>query len=384
MGRQKPIAPSGSATTTNSTSAASTASTTTASPPQQHQQPFAAPPGAMPPNGGTASNVDMPKAVECASCGHLIRLGVSIASPDKVLVEGISFSVPVECPTCSRVTKIEHVGVKDVRTAPRVAHDEAPKVRVFEVTSGVEAHPSADLPVTEPGWKVIGGAAAVFFAPPQPGSLLTKSAPLLEGDRVIGWSGAAKDHDYSCPLSITVYAFAIHDPDDMWDVMCWETSSETSNRPSESVSVGPGYTLTGGGAEVHWEIGNLLTSCYPSGDGSWSASSKAHVHHDPSTLTVYAVGVAPKRGQPPLRIKIQQVSSNSDAANPSCIGWKAARAMQCEGGVVIGGGAQVNYSGPGCMLYCLRPLSNGFEGRAKDHGVVDSTSSINVFCISML
>ncbi|KAH3759441.1 hypothetical protein Pelo_8740 [Pelomyxa schiedti] len=386
MGGLKPLKTTASTngTTTTNTSASGTTLTTTSS---SQQQPFAAPPGTIPPPsaadpGTSARNVDMPKSVVCASCGHLILLGVSIASPDVILIEGISFSIPVECPTCARVTRIEHVGVSDVRTA-RVAYD-APKVKVFEVTSRVEAHPKADLSVTDPGWKVIGGAAAVFFSASQPGSLLTKSAPLLSGNRVIGWSGAAKDHDYSCPLSITVYAFAIHDPDDVWDVMCWNSSSARTSRPSATVSVGPGYTLTGGGAEVHWEIGNLLTSCCPSGDGSWSASAKDHNHHDPSTLTVYAIGVAPKRGQPPLRIKIQQAEGMCDAANPGNNGWKAGRVVQSEGGVVIGGGAQVNYQGPGCMLYCLRPMQHGFEARAKDHGVADHTSAITVFCISLL
>ena len=69
-------------------------------------------------------------------------------------------------------------------------------------------------------------------------------------------------------------------------------ASEVAAHPSRGVKVGDGFTMTGGGAIVHFSgYGNMLTASYPTDVQNWHAASKDHSKSNPSALTVYAIGL---------------------------------------------------------------------------------------------
>ena len=72
------------------------------------------------------------------------------------------------------------------------------------------------------------------------------------------------------------------------------SDSAQAPHPAADATLAPGFALTGGGAEVHFNgDGSLLWKLEPSTsqNPTFSAASKDHVHPDPSTLTAFALGI---------------------------------------------------------------------------------------------
>jgi hypothetical protein len=112
------------------------------------------------------------------------------------------------------------------------------------------------------------------------------------------WNAAAKDQVSSCLSTITAYALAINDPDDVWDVIVAYETSDPASHPSAVATLPLDYTLTGGGAYVNYGTGNgnLLTASFPTTDYAWEARSKDHILSDPAPITAYAIGMKSKIG----------------------------------------------------------------------------------------
>jgi len=131
-----------------------------------------------------------------------------------------------------------------------------------------------------------GGGAKVNWT--SAGNLLTASYPIDQ----YSWEARNKDHMIVSPAAITVYAIGIRrrDGGTILESRIFKYSGPKAQHPS--VSVEPGFLLTGGGARVNWTgVGNILTSSYSAGDGTWNASSKDHSFADSATITAYAIGL---------------------------------------------------------------------------------------------
>lgn len=222
-------------------------------------------------------------------------------------------------------------------------------------------HPTATV-VVPPGWKVVSGGADVAFG--GAGQLLTKSYPTAAGR---GWIAQSKDHIRSDPGRITVYAIAMYDPNDEWEVRVFSKFSARVAHPSETVSVANGYTLVGGGANVLWSgSGNLLVKNYPSGS-SWVASSKDHKRPSPASLIVYAIGIRSRRG---VRLDTKQIFEYNGPR-----GHNRKTVSAPTGYKVIGGGARVTTGGTGNMLVDCFPYTaalSSFTAYSKDHITPDA------------
>lgn len=160
--------------------------------------------------------------------------------------------------------------------------------KVVNATSNVAAHPT--LQVNLPSeFTVVGGGARVNYN--GVGNMLYASYPASGLD---GWVGSAKDHVYSDPATITVWAIGLRESFLGENGMSVSSSNATSspafNHPSETFVISDFY-LTGVGARVNWSgAGNLLTACFPRDRQTVVVKGKDHLQADPSTITAYAVG----------------------------------------------------------------------------------------------
>lgn len=230
------------------------------------------------------------------------------------------------------------------------------RLRVFRSqTVGPYHHPRATVYVPK-GYKVVSGGAIVTFS--GAGQLLTKSYPQPGLD---AWTVESKDHLRSDRGTITAVAVALHDPDDSWDVRIFSRFSARAPHPHSSVSVAPGYTLVGGGANVLWpEPGNMLVQNYPDGN-SWIASSKDHLRSAPASLIVYAIGIRSRNG---AALETRQTFTYR---GPNGHNRALARSPGPEY-ALIGGGARVTRGGVGNMLVSSYPYNEKFfTAYSKDH-----------------
>jgi len=157
---------------------------------------------------------------------------------------------------------------------------------VIVVTSPVCAHPEAraELP---PDYLVLGGGFKVDWK--GYGNLATASFP----SSLTSWTARSKDHEVSDPASLTVFAIGIrrHLPVGTVETHIQKVDSGRESHPSARATVHPGFTLTGGGSEVHWEgSGNMLWKLRPSEHG-FSSGAKDHDVPDPATISVYSVAM---------------------------------------------------------------------------------------------
>jgi len=159
-------------------------------------------------------------------------------------------------------------------------------VTIKSNTSLKVEHPEADVALT-PGYVMTGGGAWVDYQ--GAGNLLTASFPV--GDS--GWQAKSKDHDVRDPAQITAYVIGIKHRLGVIKPTHSITSATgpVAAHPTAQVAVTSGFTLCGGGAIDNWQgDGNLLTAIYPQGS-NWMAAGKDHIHSDPASITVYAIGV---------------------------------------------------------------------------------------------
>lgn len=243
-------------------------------------------------------------------------------------------------------------------------------VRQFSATGVTAGHPAASVEVG-PGYKIVGGGALVNWQ--GDGNLLTASYP----ESATRWTASAKDHSTSSPASITVWAIGLWDPDEQWDVRVTSATSATAGSPAGSVSIPPGYVLSGGGARINWSgAGNLLTASFPSSATTWEARGKDHKDLSPASVTVWAIGVRSRTGAPVLQ---SQISLTSTTRQEHPIGFASAPG----GWTLTGGGAFASYSGPGSLLTASYPQSDTtWSAQSKSHGVSDA-AVLNTYAIAI-
>ncbi len=146
----------------------------------------------------------------------------------------------------------------------------------------------------------------------------------------------------------------------------------------------PEYVLVGGGArttDTDITKGAFITASYPNWvANSWTASSKHHVHNDPHTLTVYAIG-----------IKIQGVTAQTLRSVMTCTAPSTsgsgtqpyAQAFMPSSHHIIGGGARIDYgSDDGNLMVYSRPSNGYWEAKGKDH-IHQSFATITVWAIGI-
>ncbi len=254
------------------------------------------------------------------------------------------------------------------------------RTHVMSVTSDIASHPEARITVPD-GYKLLSGGAFDDWRTGNP-NLLTAS--FSESDNT--WRASGKDHIAAGPGTMTAYAIVTYDPDDIWDItQSSSTSSPAGEWPSQEVSVPGGYTMIGGGAQVHWsDPGNLLTASYPKDRVTWACVSKDHVQPSPATITAYVIGL--KCNVSGLRIlQTIQKSSSDPAERPT------ATASAPSGYVLVGGGAQTHWTTNGILLTASYPrevqadqglAQPAWEARSTDHTVVDS-GTIDVYAVSV-
>jgi hypothetical protein len=239
------------------------------------------------------------------------------------------------------------------------------------VTSDVRNHPEARVVVPE-GYKLLCGGALDNWQ--GGGNLLTASFP--ESDNT--WLARGKDHAVADPASISAFALAVCDPDDIWEVRIFQ--SRPSAAAEQEVTVESGYVMVGGGAKAEYTgPGALLVASHPVAENksTWRAQLKDHVHTDAGKkITAYAIG---------LKCKAEGVKLQSAMA-PATSGRSnrpQAAAAPPGGYKMVGGGAAISFDGPGILLTGSYPTENNqWEGRGKDHSVPDN-ATITVYCIGL-
>ena len=243
-------------------------------------------------------------------------------------------------------------------------------IQLFVSTAGPAQHPSCDLAIPN-DFKILGGGALDHYN--EPGNMLTACYP----KSLQLWSVAGKDHQEFSPASITAYALAIHDPNNEWDVVITQQTSDPAQHPNITATLPDGYILTGGGAFVNYGngYGNILTATFPSSQSTWEARSKDHLVADPAQLTAYAIGIRHRDGAIHLQGHIQQ-ATGAVAQHPNAMvtldaGW-----------TLTGGGALDNWEEPGNLLTATYPQGTSWIGAGKDH-IEFSPASITAYVLGI-
>jgi hypothetical protein len=138
---------------------------------------------------------------------------------------------------------------------------------------------------------------------------------------------------------------------------------------------------TGGGAiDNYTGIGNMLTGSWPvvSPTGSvtgWTASGKDQLNSDPSSITVFAIGIqVPSQDQGALSPVLSRQVSPSGS-------YPAMTANMIPGDILVGGGAVDTYTGAGNLLTASYPTlqgNSGWTAAGKDQGAIDQSGTITV------
>jgi hypothetical protein len=256
----------------------------------------------------------------------------------------------------------------------KAAREFAPEI--LNVTSDVRNHPDARVVVPE-GYKLLSGGALDNWK--GAGNLLTASFP--ESDNT--WRGSGKDHggDGAAPdpASISAFALAVYDPDDIWEARIFQSRpSPATGWPEQEVAVEPGYVMVGGGAWVDWAgAGNMLFASHPTeSKTAWHVQSKDHLKSGPARITAYAVGLKSKVVGVKLQSAIAFAKSNKS-------GSPQATAAPPSGYKMVGGGAALTFDNAGLLLTASYPNENNqWEGRGKAHLVGDN-GTVTAYCIGL-
>ena len=142
-------------------------------------------------------------------------------------------------------------------------------------------------------------------------------------------------------------------------------NSAAADQPEAFVSVPPGYVLISGGFRVASYLGNLGTASFPDSDNAtWTARSKDHFVADSTTIRAYAIGLS--RLLPDVGFVMVQIEN---ATSSPAVPHPASTAILPQGFAITGGGAEVNYSGVGNLLWKLEPTQTDrqdFTAASKD------------------
>jgi hypothetical protein len=243
--------------------------------------------------------------------------------------------------------------------------------QILLATSASEGHPEARVMVPD-GYKLLSGGAKVGST--EQGNLLTASFP--EGNNT--WRANSKDHVKSSHATLTVFAIAIDDPDDIWEVKVFQSHpSAAASQPHQEISVDSDYVMVGGGAQVNYSgDGNMLFASYPKDKTTWRAQSKEHIKPDGAPITAYAIGLKCNVNGVQVQSEIKSSRSNQ-GSRPLALASPSSRY------VMVGGGAALNFRGNGMLLTQSYPReSNTWEGQGKDHVEPDS-GTIDAYCIGL-
>lgn len=165
-------------------------------------------------------------------------------------------------------------------------------LQIFYTTVGKAQHNNASAQV--PADFVCIGGGAVAWGWTGNGAYITASYP---DPSFAAWWGVSKDHIWSDPHYLTVYAIGMKmdgvSPDYLRSkIHLYSQTSGSADAPSTSITIPSNQLLIGGGAQDNWTgLGNLLTASYPGSSTTWYVSGKDQVHADQSTITAYAIGI---------------------------------------------------------------------------------------------
>ncbi len=245
-------------------------------------------------------------------------------------------------------------------------HDLSGKVTVsvFSRQSSSALERYIDFGVTvDPDMVCVGGG--VIGAEFPEGGLLTASYP---NDDLSGWLVSAKDHVNADQFLLTAFAIGLKidgmtREQLMNNINVTFADSAAADHPEAFVSVPRGYVLISGGFRVASYLGNLGTASFPDNDNAtWRARSKDHLVADSTTIRVYAIGLSQLLPVGSVTVQIGQ-QEFAKAEHPQ------ATANLGQGFAITGGGAKVDYSGAGSLLWKLEPTqtdSQDFTAASKD------------------
>lgn len=239
-------------------------------------------------------------------------------------------------------------------------------LKVFAVESAVAAHPEAEVKVAQ-GYKVVGCGARVNWS--GAGNLLTALYPNGAAQSCIARS---KDHILSSPASISAWAIGLYDPQNEWEVTIFSQSTGATAHPRGSVTVPTGWAMTGGGAQLNYgSYGSLLTANFPASHDTWEARGKDHEWSDPSSMTVYAIGIRPRNGTSAPRVLAFSRTSGVTAHPRASVALNPPSDF-----LLTSGGAMADWRGAGSLLTQSSPTDDGagWEAASKDHRLSDPAS----------
>jgi MAC/Perforin domain len=249
------------------------------------------------------------------------------------------------------------------------------QIRIFTHTGTVAAHPQARVHIPKE-YKLLAGGAKDNYA--GPGNLLTASFP--DGDAT--WVARGKDHSDANPASVSVFALAIYDNLDLWEVAQFFATGDYASHPSAQVAiaedfVGKGGVLVGGGARVEPGADKLLTASYPKNTTTWVANAADPINNSPGKVTVFAQGLRCKVEGVEIKTKTNQAQSQrKDHPSEKC--------SPNRGFALVGGGAFVDFEpGLGNLLISSYPENDHtWAANSKDH-LKPSKATITAYAIGM-
>jgi hypothetical protein len=261
-------------------------------------------------------------------------------------------------------------------------------VHITSETSDVASRPTARVTVPK-GYKLLSGGARNNWT--ARGSFLTASFPdvAASGGSPGAWEVRGKDHlgdsdgvsthhSHYFPekTSVTAFAIAIYDPDDIWEVKTVyfdDPAAKPEEQSGQSLGLdgsltANGFVMVGGGARANYSgKGSLLIQIEPEGEGSYSATSRSHLESDPAKISTYLIALRSKvKG---IRLETKVTRNDSGTAKQPITTVKAA-----SGYTMTGGGAYI-YGGStyGLLLTSSYPKDGEtWEARGKDHGEADT------------
>lgn len=254
-----------------------------------------------------------------------------------------------------------------------------PTIQLFLFPGPSATSRACTVATLAPGWKVLcGGAQVVLSEPSGQNNMLTASYPMAQNQ----WTALSKDQDIESPATINVYIFALHDPDDNYDVqIVSSTTTIPTFWPTATATLLPGYVLVGGGAQANFgSAGQFLVASAPTPDmKSWTARSQDHIYSDPGTVTAYAIGIRPRAGA----MSIQTLLASQTSLTPQSAADEDLPATSPSR--LIGGGAAVVATGSyGNLLTGSYPRTEQeWHAVSHDHLKPDP-ANITVFAIGAL
>jgi hypothetical protein len=220
---------------------------------------------------------------------------------------------------------------------------------------------------------ILGGGAFVDWdgpcSPPSPpGNLLTGMFPNGSGTT---WTVSSKDHLKVSKAIISGYCvFAQMKNGAPIEEDNYRVVADTSKvlpHPSLQVALPSSFTLVGGGARADYGgAGSLLYASFPQdGADTWIGSAKDHIESDPSTVTVWAIG-----------LRRSFLSKNgmgvSTIARASRVAHHPRIFVVIPGFHMTGGGARVAWKTAGNLLTASFPQDREtWVAEGKDHLVED-------------